>query len=158
MRKNKAVSSLRKQIKKLDNKENMNEFWCIETRTYINSYFGENSEQFDQIKDFHWNDKNINDTTKGIIYKYLESCIETIIVLGIKKEHYENWFSKLPNWGINLGLPAICFISFGLGILFTNNNNTELKNENKTLKERLSSISTDSISNQHKYLSDTIKK
>lgn len=129
MRKSKAVSALKKQIKKLDNNENMNNNWCIQTRMYLKSFFGEKSEQFELIKEFYWNTHNTNEQGKARTINFLNSCIETINVIGIKKENNENWFSKLPTWAINLGLTGLCFISFSTGILLTNNNNSELRKE-----------------------------
>jgi hypothetical protein len=91
------------------------------------------------------------------IINFLNDCVNIISNKGIYKTPTENWFSKLPNWIINLGLPALCFISFGIGVLFTNNNNYELRVENKKLKEKLLLISSDRITNQNKNLSNNPK-
>ena len=145
MRKSKAVSSLKKQINKLDNSENMNHSWCVETRTYLNAYFGENSEQSNNLKKFEWDTINDKEKYKKSTLTYLESCIDTINNIGIKKENHDNWFSKLPTWAINLGLTGLCFISFSTGILLTNNNNSELRQENKEIKEKYKNL-RDSLS------------
>tara|TARA_R110002049_G_scaffold308704_1_gene513536 strand:- start:870 stop:1352 length:483 start_codon:yes stop_codon:yes gene_type:complete len=160
MNKKKAISIIQNQINKLESsKDNRTYSWIIETRTYIESFFGEKSHQSDYFKYYSWsNSPNFNpdEQEKNTIH-YLKDCINTINNLGLYKAPVENWFSKLPNWAINLGLPALCLISFSLGILFTNNDNKELRSENKKLKNELLLISSDTITNQHKNLSNNPK-
>lgn len=159
MNKKKATSILKNQIDKLESKENLNHRWTIETRTYLSTFFGQDSEEMNYLKNFNWTPgvaSNPEDY-KPSIEAFLNDCINTINNIGVKKEPVDNWFSKLPNWAINLGLPALCFISFGVGILFTNNTNSELRKENTELKEQLLLIPSDTIPKQHKNLSDKPK-
>jgi hypothetical protein len=156
MNKKKATLILKNQIDKLESKENLNHRWTIETRTYLSTFFGQESEQYKHLDNFHWQPGVADDPErfKPHIVSFINDCISTINNIGLKKDPVDNWFSKLPNWAINLGLPALCFISFSVGILFTNNNNSELRKENSELKEQLLLISSDTITNKHKNLSD----
>lgn len=168
MRNKKAISILENQLKKIENPELRTETFLMETRTYIKTFFSEDSEQYNFIANFKWHKFNSSYTFKGEelqpekkyneLKEFLNKSIDTIKNIGIKKEPVENWFSKLPDWVINLGLPSLCFISFGFGILFTTNNNAELRRENKKLKEKLLLISSDTIPNNHKNLSNSPKK
>lgn len=146
MRNKEAISVLRKQLNKIENPENRTDLFLMETKTYIGIFFSDKSDQYSFISNFKWFEPNSffysDDDDKEPekrylkIKKFLENSIATIENMGIKKEPVvDNWFSRLPNWAINLGLPALCFISFSMGILFTNNNNSELRMENKKLKE-----------------------
>ncbi len=104
----------------------------METRVYIKAFFSEKSEQYDFINNFKWYKFNSSYTYKDEssepekkydeLKEFLNKSIDIIYNIGIKKEPVDNWFSKLPDWAINLGLPTMCFISFGFGILFTTNN------------------------------------
>ena len=151
MKKKEAIRILKNQMDKLKNvslDENIN--WRTQTLTYIELIFGKNSNEAIHFKD-----------RSGYLYKenirtelniFLNNCTETILAKGVHKEKQDNWFSKLPNWAINLGLPALCFVSFEIGVLFTTNNNSELRKENSELKQQLLHISSDSILNQDKNL------
>jgi hypothetical protein len=167
MRDKKAISILKKQLQKIENPEFRTDDFLMETRTYIKLFFTEKSEQYDFIYYFKWHKTNSAYTFKdedkepekkyNKIKEFLNKSIDTIENIGIKKESVDNWFSKLPDWTINLGLPAICFVSFGFGILFTTNNNSELRLENKKLKDKLLLISSDTITKNHKNLSNSPK-
>ena len=150
MRKDKAIKILEVQLKKLRDINNLDNLWSIETRTYIEKFFGQDSEQLKYVKDFKWRPSVASDpiSYRPTMEKFLNNCIETIQNIGLYKAHSENWFSKLPNWIINLGLPALCFVSFGVGVLFTTNNNYELRKENSELKEKLSLISLKIVANK----------
>jgi hypothetical protein len=154
MNKKKAISIIENQITKLESsKSNRTYSWVIETRTYIEQFFGKESHQSNYFNYYSWSPSpgiNLDEQEKKTI-NYLKDCINTIENIGIYKPPIENWFSKLPNWLINLGLPALCFISFSVGILFTNNNNSELRIENKKLKEKLLFKSSDTIINKKEY-------
>lgn len=160
MRKDKAIKILKTQSEKLNDVNNLDNLWSIETRTYIEKFFGQDSEQLKYVKEFKWRPSVSSEPVlyRPTMVKFLNNCIETISNIGVYKPPTENWFSKLPNWSINLGLPALCFVSFGIGVLFTTNNNYELRKENSELKEKLSFISSDTITNQHKNLSDKPKQ
>ncbi|MCG8786471.1 hypothetical protein G1K52_11940 [Tenacibaculum finnmarkense] len=165
MKTKKAIETIEFQIRKIDNLSTSNlDSWKIQTETFLHSFL-KKKEYTHKIKNFYLSDVNASvfDRTpksenelKTEMKDFLNDCLFTLSTLGIKKEPIENWFSKLPNWLINLGLPALCFVSFGLGILFTNNNNYELKKENSKLKKSLLKPS-DTITNQHKYLSSKPK-
>jgi hypothetical protein len=88
---------------------------------------------------------------------FLNDCISVISNIGVYKKPINNWFYQLPNWVITLSLTALCFVSFGIGILFTTNNNSELRNENSKLKEKLINIPSDTISDNHKNLKNKPK-
>jgi hypothetical protein len=156
MKKQKAIQILQEQsekLKPLDMFEAHN--WTIETRTYLSSFFGKESYQSEHFRMHLLDIKTENKKIKVI--SFLNDCVNIISNNGLYKPPTENWFSKLPNSIINLGLPALCFVSFGLGIVFTTNNNYELRNENINLKDKLLLISSDTITNQHKNLSNKPK-
>ncbi|MBA6156473.1 hypothetical protein H3Z83_08110 [Tenacibaculum sp. S7007] len=148
MRKNKAISILENQIKKLGKKENLNHRWTIETRTYLKEFFGEDSEQLQFLKDFNWKPGIASEPEiyKPTIEKFLYDCISTIKNIGLKKEVTENWFSKIPNWIMSLSLTGL----FGLGIVIGNvtndKQNFELRQENKVLKRELLNKTEDTLS------------
>jgi hypothetical protein len=156
MKKQKAIRILKEQSEKLKPLEILNtQNWTVETQTYLSEFFGKQSYQSEH---FRMNLTDIrSERKKEQIISFLNDCSNIISNKGLYKSPTENWFSKLPDWIINLGLPALCFISFGTGILFTNNNNLELRNENKKLKEQLLLISSDSITNQQEKMSNKPK-
>jgi hypothetical protein len=156
MKKQKAIRILTEQSEKLKPLEILTTHnWTVETQTYLSEFFGKQSYQSEH---FRMNLTDIrSERKKEQIISFLNDCSNIISNKGLYKSPTENWFSKLPDWIINLGLPALCFISFGTGILFTNNNNLELRNENKKLKEQLLLISSDSITNQQENLSNKPK-
>jgi hypothetical protein len=155
MNKVKAIKILKEQSEKLKKIEiYKTQNWIVETRTYLTLFFGKTSYQSEH---FRMNCNISSENKREEIINFLNDCVNIISNKGIYKTPTENWFSKLPNWIINLGLPALCFISFGIGVLFTNNNNYELRVENKKLKEKLLLISSDRITNQNKNLSNNPK-
>lgn len=134
MKKNKAIEILKGQRDKLNmTDEKRSQSILDETKTYIDLFFGSESYQSYYFRSFSWyNTPHTSDRNELEIeyLNYLNSCIETIKNIGVNKKPTENWFSRLPNWSINLGLTALCFATFGLGALF---NNHELKLENSKL-------------------------
>jgi hypothetical protein len=146
------VNEQSEKLKKIEIYKTQN--WIVETRTYLTLFFGKTSYQSEH---FRMNSNISSENKREEIINFLNDCVNIISNKGIYKTPTENWFSKLPNWIINLGLPALCFISFGIGVLFTNNNNYELRVENKKLKEKLLLISSDRITNQNKNLSNNPK-
>jgi|AntRauTorckE5430_2_1112549.scaffolds.fasta_scaffold00968_5 hypothetical protein len=162
MKKNKAILIIQNQIDKSSDEDNRNESWLIETKTYIFEFFGNNSEQSNFLKSFTWIqrsrylDKTEYEKLKNI-KGFLNDCISVISNIGVYKKPINNWFYQLPNWVITLSLTALCFVSFGIGILFTTNNNSELRNENSKLKEKLINIPSDTISDNHKNLKNKPK-
>lgn len=158
MKTKKAVNIIHNQIIKLDNKENHNHNWILETRTYLKNIFGEDSPQEKSLHyfSFEYSPNDIPLNEKIVNQKqFLNNCINTVKNIGVYKPKKENWFSELPNWSINLGLPALCFLAFSAGVLFTNNNNSDLRKKNKRLNERLLLVPADTITNQHKNLSNS---
>lgn len=155
MTKNKAISVLKNQIEKLNKLpfENTSN-WITQTSTYIDLFFGIDSHQHSY---FHYYGEIKSEQKKKQLEDFLTDCIEIISINGLHKKPIDNWFSKLPNWAINLGLPALCFVSFGIGILFTNNNNYNLRKENSELKEQLLLISSDTIIYNDKNMRDKSK-
>jgi hypothetical protein len=148
MKKQNAIRLLTEQSEKLKTLEIFTtDNWTVETKTYLSEFFGKQSYQSEH---FRMNLTDIkSERKKEQIISFLNDCSNIISNNGLYKPPTENWFFKLPDWTINLGLPAICFISFTLGVLFTNNNNSELRNENRILKEKLLLISSDSITNKN---------
>lgn len=140
MKKEKAIKILENHIKKLNSTdEKRTQSFLDETKTYIDLFFGENSYQSSYFNQLFWSYEigESRDNQEAKIINYIKDCIITIRNIGVYKQPVENWFSKLPDYVINLGLPTICCISFSFGVLFTNNNNLELKKEIKQLKEQL---------------------
>ena len=156
MNNKKAIVILNEQSKKLNQLELFTTYnWTVETQTYLDYFFGRNSYQSEHFRISLTDIKSVQ--KKEQIISFLNDCINIITNKGIYKPPTENWFSKLPDWAINLGLPALCFISFGVGILFTNNNNSELRKENLTLKKNLLLKSSDTKTDAHKNLSIKVK-
>lgn len=99
MKKRKAISILQNQIDKLDVKENLNHQWTIETRTYLTKFFGQDSEQLNYLKNFHWtpNVASNPEDFKPAIKSFLKDCINTINNIGLKKARLTIGF---PNFRI----------------------------------------------------------
>lgn len=154
MKKQKAINIIQNQINKLDNDKFYAESWLIETRHYLNSFFGENSQQERYFKDFTFGIMYPGDVSKKEKIDrskiFLKDCINTIQNVGLKKEPSSNFLSKIPSWLLTLILTGLFALAIMLGQILSDRQNLELKQENKELKEILSYKSTDSIANKIK--------
>ena len=139
MTKKEAIKILKKQIDKVDELNHLNiDSWKIQTATYLEKFFN-NKKYSDKITNFYLTDfnteiqglpnKSTNDL-KSEMKDFLFDCIETISNIDLYKEPIENWFSRLPNWIINLGLPALCLIAYTLGSQLSNNNHIKTEKPN----------------------------
>ena len=157
MRKSKAINLLKQQIDKL-NDENYfkDENWCNQTRTYLKDIFGEKSEEYLRLKNFRFvyyeKDKEIPEWSKNELdsnienaINFLLSCIETIKTIGITTEN-KNIFSKYKTLEIIGFLITLGLIIYGIGNYFgyekADKQNIELRQENKLLKDSLTTLRT----------------
>ncbi|MBK5212275.1 MAG: hypothetical protein JJE55_01280 [Flavobacteriaceae bacterium] len=151
IKKSKAIKILKKQKNKLDNPGYQNSTWILQTRTYITKFFGYKSEQWMHIASFSFTSsfRETNSLQKSLnvrlIKDFLDDCIETIKDVGLTKEEKKNWFFLMPNWVITVVIPSLCLLSFYIGLIVSNQQNVDLKQENKELKQSIL-ISTKDLS------------
>lgn len=160
MRKSKAISILENQIYKLENIEEVNiAIWNDATNSYLKLLFGESSRQSSFLDRYYWetsvpNSKRTFKIQKNKAIVFLKECIEVVENVNVYKPPVENWFSKIPDWVINMGLPALFFMGLFLGNLSSDKQNVDLRQEKKIIEEKLSSL-TDNIPDKVKDSSDT---
>ncbi len=159
MRKSRRIEILKQQIEKLnDEKYEKDEKWTIQTLTYINRFFGENSPQSKYIKEFKFQGyieypytkedqekdkiKQINDAKR-----FLHDCIEVINndVAVLKKHNFlERFGNNVVIPIITAAIPGLLTVGYIFGVSTTDSKNIELRQENKALiKEK--SILKDSL-------------
>lgn len=148
MRKSRRIGILNQQIEKLnDEKYEKDERWVVQTLTYMNRFFGENSPQSIYTKGFKFygfvplpcTPESIeNDRIERIneAKRFLQDCIEIIKNNGVEIKNH-NFLEKFSNQAL---IPVIVSIIGGLlyvGYLFgtstTDSKNIEIKQENKQL-------------------------
>lgn len=140
-----AVNILRLQQERLDSVDVNNcEVWKTGTKSYVKSFFGESSPEYDYIKDFqfYWSiDTNWYTETKSkipILKQYIDNCIGVIRNRGLVKREWKHiLITTHPAvfWTIFV---AIVGLAFWFGTLIGDpsnksnnapNENTEKKNE-----------------------------
>ena len=116
MTKQKAITILNKQIVKLESKNFHHPIWNIQTKTYLEKFFGKDSEQH---KFFHvrfWNIDSLRskgitiETKKFVASSFLSDCIDTIDDIGLNKADPKGNF---------LSRQSDRMILFWLGVLFS---------------------------------------
>ncbi|WP_296316732.1 hypothetical protein [Winogradskyella sp. UBA3174] len=143
MKKSKAIHILKNQIKKLENEQNLNYSWTLETKTYIVKFFGKDSPQESYIKYFDWQptiaDRPI-DKREGI-KAFVNDCINTIDNIGIKKDPKQNILNRIPDWSIIPIVTALVFIGGVFGRYNKDIAYIRMEEKIEILKDSISTIS-----------------
>lgn len=123
MNKRKAIDILHKQIVKLGQDNFNNKTWTIQTKTYLESFFGKESEQYQYFHKYYWSLDYASRTKpktiemlKHTAETLLNDCIDTIDDLGLKKQEPKgNIISRMSDkWAVTIVLGLITF-AFWLG-------------------------------------------
>ena len=154
MNNKKAIEILQNQKLKLDNPNILkDETWVSQTASYIKDFFGENSTEYSFISNFNFkipfNQYDSKTFPLRIMTektlkckKYLENCIETINDKGLYKKPKRNFLNTISDtalWTtISIGIPGLLTIGGLFGNMFSDNQNVELRTENKMLKDSIS--------------------
>lgn len=139
MDKKSAITIINKQIYKLSKLEKPSHFestWLVQTKTYIDKFFGNESNESKWFSNLSPGSKYAPDPIP-----FLNDCIETINHIGLYKKPKSNLLSTIPNWIIILLLPALLTLGIMIGRYTSDVQNIELKREVKLLKESISSRS-----------------
>jgi hypothetical protein len=151
MNKKTAITILNRQIDKLKILESPKDYsydWLVQTTTYIDNFFGLDSNQSKRIKD-----NPIGCSHTSNLIPFLNDCIETIMNIGLYKKPKINLLSSIPNWIIILILPALVTLGVLLGKYTSDIQNIELKREVKILNDSISSFRYDTNKNSDKITS-----
>lgn len=150
----KAIDILQKQKAKIDDTTHTNDDnWVFQTASYIKDFFGDKSTEYSFIAQFHFYVKSTSwDSDKDVsrwlsekpveAKKYLDNCIETLQHKGlVHKPNFLQRFSDNALWAsISIILPMIWGFGFLIGQYTSDVKNFELRQENKSLKDSLSSL------------------
>ncbi|MDD4730203.1 MAG: hypothetical protein PHN55_15810 [Dysgonamonadaceae bacterium] len=156
MNKKNAIKVLENQKSKLiDNKIYKDETWVFQTASFIKDFFGEDSTEYSFISQFNFYVKVPNGTSpeetrflldnkKNKAEKFIDDCIETIKTKGLIKRTKINFLNRLTNGAIVSIMTPIALAIFGAGFYFgtekINNDNIELKSENKEITNKFDSL------------------
>ncbi len=162
MRKKKAIQILKmQQLKLKDDSYSADKRWVIQTQDYIKYFFGENSPQYDYIRNTAFDyykytnesDKDIIERiqrTKIIYIRFLEDCIEIIENKGIINQNH-NFLERINNQTlitvILFLISGLLYVGYLFGVSTTDSKNVELRQENKQLQDSLS-VRTTFITNE----------
>jgi hypothetical protein len=135
MNRNKAISILKNQIEKIKTPEGKTSEWSMQTKSYVKSFFGEDSIQFEYFQTFSFFSTYTYDPVL-----FLNECIEFIKNNGLYKVPKKNFLESLPNWLIMLLIPALFSAGLAIGKYTSDLQNIELKRELKELKNNKSLI------------------
>jgi hypothetical protein len=148
MNKKTAKQIINNQIEKLSAFNSPSEFhgnWKIQTKTYIELFFGNDSDQFKYMK----NIEGVSSAYRSDPTKFLKDCIELIDNIGLYKKPKQNFLYTMPNWVAMLAFPLMLTIGIAFG-------NFQAKTQSITPKEDNSSIIIDTPSSVTKNIADTI--
>jgi len=160
MRLKKAIEILKGQKDKLQSFENQNQNWVFQTASYIKDFFGENSTEFSFISQFRFEVVSSNwdsseDIRRWLAEKpveakhFLDNCIETLQQKGLFKLPGQNFLSRLTEtalWTIiSIAVPGLISIGLFFGNMYSDKQNIELRQENKSLKDSLSILKISTI-------------
>jgi len=112
-KKQKAITILQRQRNKLEKLKNPTDIdvdWVIQTKTYIDKFFGENSPQSKRLIGV----PIAQETTPNFI-PFLKDCIETINDIGLYKKPKTNFLYTIPEWAASLLLTLIFIIGVTVG-------------------------------------------
>lgn len=164
----KAIEILKNQKDKLDrpNEFHRDENWVFQTASYIKDFFGDKSTEYSFISQFSFgvlrsNSDSDEDVRRWIadkpiqVKKYLDNCIETLQHKGLFKQPKHNFLYRLSDTAFWTLLPLVgtglLSIGFFFGNLYSDKQNIELRQDNKTLKDSLNilrvSAPTNKVSN-----------
>jgi len=117
---------------------------------FVANIFGKNSFQYDRFYRASFNEDNekYNKEIKEKLIKVLNDGIDTIKHFGAYKEPKPNFLARIPNWLLGILITGLFTLAIMIGQILSDRQNFDLKQENKELKERLSSIPSKSISDK----------
>jgi hypothetical protein len=138
--------------------------WLNETSSYIKLFFGENSDQYKRIKQFTFRvqpekhyykffDKEIPNPnydpsdTPEVAKDFLDSCINSLnntkSIYQVKKVSFFASLSETAIWTIiGITIPSLISIGLFFGNLYSDKQNIELRQNNKTLNDSLFTLRT----------------
>ena len=157
MKKSKTILIIRQLLSELEDESNLNYIWLGKARGYISNIFGKSSFQYDRFyrASFYENIHDKNQETKDRLVKVLNDGIETINHFGAYKEPKSNFLSRIPTWLLAIIITGMFSFAVMIGQILSDRQNFDLKQENKELKEKLSIMLSDSISNKKEKQKDT---
>nr|WP_321354359.1 hypothetical protein [uncultured Draconibacterium sp.] len=145
MKKNQAITILKNQINKIQNQENRTTEWTVQTRTYIEKFFGIESKEVRYINKF-----SFYNYPSGDVELFLNNCIETIENIGLYKKPKTNFLYTIPNWLAMLLFPLMLTIGIAIGNLQARSQLIDKSNPDKSISTGVASgiaePKTDSIS------------
>lgn len=115
MNKTNAISILSRQRDKLKDLElpgDLSFDWLVQTRTYIDNFFGEESHQSGRLKRIP-----LGSVNSPNLIPFLNDCIETIKDIDLHKKPKSNYLVSMPNWAASLLLMLIFTVGLALGEL-----------------------------------------
>lgn len=148
-----AIDILKRQKTKIDDFDNRNQNWVFQTASYIKDFFGEDSTEFSFICQFKFSVVSTNwdrpeDVRRWLSEKpvearhFLDNCIETLQHKGLHKQPKQNFLNRMSDtalWTIiSIGIPGLISIGLFFGNLYSDKQNIDLRQENKTLRDSLS--------------------
>lgn len=172
----KAIDILEKQKAKIeDHRHSNDENWVFQTASYIKDFFGEDSPEFSFISQFRFqvlashldSDEDVRRwlSQKRIQAKtFLENCIETLQHKGLFQKPKQNFLYDLSETALWTLIPLIgtglISVGFFFGNLYSDKQNIELRQYNKSLQDSLSSSKklTDGANQYNKIPNTIIKK
>lgn len=168
----KATKILLSQKKKLTTENLRQDTWRTQTSSLIKDFFGDTSNEYLFIKGFEFYSKtfdsmsaeyntnaHINKNSKAASH-FIDNCIETLTHKGLYKQPKPNLISRLSEtalWTIlGVGVSGLISIGFFFGNLYSDKQNIQLQQENKSLKDSLFILTSSKINNISNNLPDTI--
>jgi len=135
-----AKKIIKNQIKKLSSFREPKEFdnnWKIQTKTYIELFFGNNSDQFTHMKEIRGaGNQYAPDPTP-----FLKDCVELIDDIGLYKKPKQNFLYTMPNWLAMLAFPLMLTIGITIGNFQAKTQSiVPQKNHSPTIIETSSSV------------------
>ena len=148
-----AIDILRQQKAKIEDPNHTNdETWVFQTASYIKEFFGDNSPEYKFIARFTFqvlvqDDISNEDIRYFLLEKrtkaktFLDNCIETLQHKGLFKEPKQNFlsnFSTSEMYSFLLAIGSILItIGFFFGNMYSDKQNTDLRQDKKVLKDSL---------------------
>ncbi|WP_335977735.1 hypothetical protein [Gaetbulibacter jejuensis] len=154
MNKSKAIDILKNQINKLDVLKPYNtNNWITQTSTYLDTFFGANSHQHSYFKYLDIKSEG----KKKEVSNFLQDCIEIISNKGLHKPPKQYLLSRIPDWSIIPIVSGLLIIGSAFGRYQKDISFIRMENELKTLKDSISTISSNYKTNNTKKINDNPK-
>lgn len=134
MKKNQAISILKNQKSKIQNQQNRTQEWTVQTRTYIEKFFGVESKEVRYINKF-----SFFNYPSGDVDLFLDNCIETIENIGLYKKPKTNFLYAIPNWLAMLLFPLMLTIGIAIGNLQARSQLIDKSQPDKSISTRTTS-------------------